>query len=174
MRKFILSLMVLLIFTGCFTLKVSTDYDESFDFSKENSFAVIHNKINGEDNLNIDRIRNAIEADLKQKNYKKVSKEEADLIVIFHMDVKDKTEVQTSYMSMGYGRYRYGGGMSVPITNTYDYKEGTLVIETLNPKNEKIVWTATATAELKNQKTPQKRTEYINGIVQKMMEKFPK
>jgi len=174
MKKFILLLVVSFIFVGCSTLKISTDYDESFDFSKEESFVVVHNPINGEDSLTIDRIREAIEVNLEQKNYKKVSKAEADLIVVFHMDVQDKSEVQTSYMSMGYGRYRYGGMMSVPVTTTYDYKEGTLVIDTLNPKNEKIVWRATATTELKNQKTPQKRTEYINNIVKKMMEKFPK
>jgi len=173
MKKLILLIAISFIFVACSTLKISTDYDESFDFSKESSFVVVHKSVDGEDSLTIDRIRDAIEANMKQKNYTKVSKAEADLIVVFHMDVQDKSEVQTSYMSMGYGRYRYGGSMSVPITNTYEYKEGRLVIETLNPKNEKIVWTSTATTELKNQKTPQKRTEYINDIVKKMMEKFP-
>ncbi len=174
MKKIILLFVISLMFVGCSTLKINTDYDEAFDFSRESSFVVVHQKVKGEDSLTIDRIKKSVEINLEQQSYKKVSKDEADLIFVFHMNVKDKTDVDTTYMGMGYGRYRYGGMMMTPVTTTYNYQEGTLVIDALNPKNQKIVWRATATTELKNKKTPQKRTEYINNIVSQMMSKFPK
>jgi uncharacterized protein YxeA len=173
MKQIIILLSALALFAGCSTLKVSTDYDETFDFTKQKSFVVKHENKAGEDTLSNDRIIDSLEADLKAKGYKKVSLEEADLIFVFHVNVEKKSDIQTDYQMMGYGRYRYGGAM-VSTTSTYNYEEGTLVIDALNPKNEKIVWRSTGVAELKEQKTPQKRKEYINTIITKMMSSFPK
>ncbi|WP_373003219.1 DUF4136 domain-containing protein [Sulfurimonas sp.] len=166
-------LSALALFTGCSTLQVSTDYDDTFDFSKQKSFVIKHENKAGEDTLSNDRIIDSLEVDLQAKGYKKVSQKEADLIFVFHVNVEKKSDIQTDYQMMGYGMYRYGGAM-IATTSTYNYDEGTLVIDALNPKNEKIVWRATGVAELKEQKTPQKRKEYINSIITKMMSSFPK
>ncbi|EDZ61332.1 hypothetical protein SMGD1_2517 [Sulfurimonas gotlandica GD1] len=173
MKYFSFLITTLLLFVGCSTLQVTTDYDDTFNFSKQKSFAVKHENKEGEDTLSNDRIIDSLEADLKLKGYKKVSQEEADLIFVFHVDVEKRSDIQTDYQMMGYGRYRYGGAM-VATTSTYNYTEGTLIVDALNPKNEKIVWRAIGVAELKEQKTPQKRKEYIEGIIKKMMSSFPK
>ena len=173
MKNIALLITVLLLFVGCSTLKVTTDFDDDFDFSKQKSFAVKHENKEGEDTLSNDRITNSLEADLILKGYKKVSQEEAELIFVFHVEAKKRIDIQPEFQVMGFGGYGYGGAM-VSTSTTRDYTEGTLIVDALNPKNEKIVWRAVGVTELKEQKTPKKRKEYIDGIIKKMMMSFPK
>ena len=161
------------IFAGCSSLKVNVDYDPDFDFKTPKSFAIAHYNKEGEDTLFNDRLIKALESDLQSKGYTKKVKEEADLIATFHTNVENKTSIDTDYQMIGYGRYGYGGGM-VATTRTYNYTKGTLIIDLLNPKNEKIVWRGIATDILKEHKTPQERTAYINMVVKETMANFPR
>jgi len=174
--KFLSLLMTTLLFVGCSTLDVSVDYDDSFNFKGAKTFAIVKNNEMPEDTLTNDRIIDAIKNNLELKNYNQVAVEKADLIVVFYLKIKDKSQVHTSYSGAGYrgyGRgYGYGGGMMAS-THTYEYEEGTLVIDALNPKTKKIVWRAIGVKELQNLNTPKERTEAVNAAVKKIMEKFP-
>ena len=171
MKSFILILSVL-VFLGCSSLRVTNDYDPEFEFSKQITFAVAHHNREGEDTLLNDRLLSALETELGSKGYVKAFKAEADLVFVFHTKVENKIDIDTDYQMVGYGRYRYGGGM-VATTSTYQYTKGTLIVDALNPKDEKIVWRGIATDTLSEHKTPQKRTEYINEVVKELMQSFP-
>jgi len=160
MKKLLITFFITLLFTGCSTLKVDVDYDENFDFSKHKTFFVKHKNLKGENTLTNDRIISAIEKNLQLKNYKKTSEDIADLIFVFHISVKDKTQIQPNYQ-VGIGRYgRYGGTM-ISTTSSYDYKEGTLIIDALNPKDKKTLWRGTGITELnKNSTTRRKKRVY--------------
>jgi len=174
MKQIIILLSAVALFVGCSTLKISRDYDDTFDFSKQKSFVVKHEEKVGEDSLLYDRIIDSLESNLQAKGYKKSSKEEeADLIFVFHVNIQQKNDIQTNYQMMGFGMYRYGGA-AVSTTNTHNYEEGTLIIDALNPKNKKIVWRVTGIQEIKDNKTPQKRKENIDSAITKMMSTFPK
>ena len=177
MMKILSFITAILLFVGCSTLDVSVDYDESFDFKSAKTFAIVKNNEMPANTLTNDRITDAIKNNLELKNYNQTAVEKADLIVVFYMKIKDKSQVSTSYSGglgyRGYGRgYGYGGGM-MATTHTYDYEEGTLVIDALNPKTKKIVWRAIGVKELSNLETPTQRTEAVNRAVDKIMEKFP-
>ena len=169
---FVLSLLLLV---GCSTLNVSVDYDETYDFKNVKSFAIDIAASNSKNTLFNERVFNALKNDLELKNYKNSTKEDADLIFVFYVSVKDKQSIHTSYS--GYGGYRryggLGGGMMMSTTNTYEYQEGTLVIDALSPKTKKIVWRGVGVKELKDYDTPAQRTEAVNKAVKKIMEKFP-
>ena len=176
MIKFLSLLVTTLLFVGCSTIDVSVDYDDSFNFKSAKTFAVVKNNEMADNTLLNDRIISAIKNDLKLKNYKESAVESADLIVVFYTKVKEKSQVSTSFSGglgyRGYGRgYGYGGGMTT--THQYDYEEGTLVIDALNPKTKKIVWRAIGVKELSHKENPQERTEAVNAAVKKIMEKFP-
>ena len=160
------------VFAGCSSLRVNVDYDPDYDFQAQKSFAIAYYNKEGEDTLFNDRLIRALEVDLQSKGYTKSVKEEADLIVTFHTNVENKVSIDTDYQMIGYARYGYGGGM-VATTRTYNYQKGTLIIDLLNPKDEKIVWRGTATDILKEHKTPQERIEYLNKVVEKTMASFP-
>ena len=186
--KQILSLIaIVILFTGCSTLKVDVDYDSSYDFKNKTKYAIIHNNKEAENTLTNDRIKNAIKASLNANDYKEVSKEEADLIFVFHVNVISLSDIRTDYDVIGYGGYGYNPGWGynrgygyggstvvVPRSTTYRWKEGKLIVDALNPKTKKIVWRAIAKDELSSASSTQKeKIEYINKVVSKLMKEFP-
>ncbi len=175
MYKIIILTITILLMTGCSTLETSVDYNEKFDFTKTDSFTVLSSNKGSKNSLFNDRVINALEKNLKQKNYTKTDENNADLIFVFHSNVKDKTQLNNNYQTIGYGRYGYGGraGMMMSTASTYEYKEGTLVIDALDPKTQKIVWRGTASKELQDKETPQERTQAVNKVISDLMKKFP-
>ena len=165
-------IMTVLLLTGCSSLRVEVDYDPSYDFSSSQSFAIVHKTKEGENTLFSDRFINALSKDLQAKGYVQVPKEKADLIFVFHTNVENKTDIDTDYRAVGYGRYGYGGTM-VATTRTYHYTKGTLIIDALNSKDEKIVWRAVSTDTLTKQETPQEREAYVNALAKESMKTFP-
>ncbi len=153
MNKILSYVVALVMITGCSTLEVSVDYDESYDFSKIKTFAVDRSFQKQQNTLFIDRAANALENELQLKNYQQTSNESADLIFIFHLNVKEKSDVQASYGLSGYRGYRYGG-MMMSTTHTYEYQEGTLIVDALDPRTQKTVWRGIGVKELRDNKTP--------------------
>ena len=172
MKRFFIFMLGFLVFAGCSSLRVNHDYDTEFNFTKQQSFAVAHHNREGDDTLHNDRVLKALEADLVSKGYTKTKKEDADLVFVFHTSVENKTDIDTDYQMVGYRRFGYGGAM-IATTNTYHYTKGTLIVDALNPNDEKIVWRGIATDTLNEKKTPEKRTEYINEVITELMKVFP-
>ena len=170
----ILSLFIMVLaFLGCSRMDVNVDYDESYDFKKVKAYTIDSAPENSKKTLFEGRVINALEYELGLKNYNKVTKNEADLIFVFYFTTKDKSDVQTSFGLSGFRGSRYGTGMMMSTTNTYEYTEGKLVIDALNPKTNKVLWRGIGVKELNEKDTPQQRTEAVNAAVKKIMEKFP-
>ena len=165
------SLLLILAITGCSTIKIETDYDESVDISSLNSFALIHKDQNGSDTLTNARISHALEQNLGEKGYHEVEDERADFLVTFHTAVESKTRIDTDYQSMGRYPYRYGGHM-IQTTSTYNYKEARLIVDFLEPSENKIIWRGIAVDYLKKQSTPEERNIYIHKVVNELLETF--
>jgi hypothetical protein len=186
MKNIIITLLIALFVSGCSTLKIDVDHDSSFAFNTKRTYAVVHNVREGDNTLVNDRIDSAIKSYLNKEGYTEVSKEKADLIFVFHVNVMNRSDIRTDYQMIGYPGYRYGFGYGgygygyapgttmIATPSTYRWKEGKLVIDALNPLNKKIVWRGTVSDELtRKSTTTQEKTEYINSIVTKVMKKFP-
>lgn len=172
MKNFLMILPLLWLFLGCSTLRVTVDYDPEFELEKQKSFAVIHYDREGENTLFNDRLIAALQSELEAKGYRQSSKEEADLLFVFHVNVEEKIDIDTDYHMAGYFGYGYSPGM-IATTRTHRYTEGTLIIDALNPKNRKIVWRAIATDTLTKKETPQERITYVNRVVTEAMKSYP-
>ena len=163
MRKNILFLMLItLLFNGCSSLRVSSDYDTSFDMKTLNQFHIMQNKTTLRDTLTTNRIDNALKHELEAKEYLSTSKDKANFLVYYHIDVKNKTQVVTDYQSMGMYPYRYRG-MMMPTTRTYNYDEGQLIVDFIDPRDNNIIYRMSVKDELKTFDTPKERTNYIKG-----------
>ncbi len=176
--RFLLTVLLALFIGGCSSLKVSTDYDPDANLSTPKNFTVIHKFLEGEDTLTDSRIIAALKHELTQKGYKESTKDAADFYVLFHTGVTSKTRIDTDYQyvnmypySYGFG---YGGAIIVPETRVYTYDEAKLIVDAVVPTKNKIIWRGTAVDYLKNMKTPQEKTEYINKVLHTLMKKFPK
>ena len=58
-------------------------------------------------------------------------------------------------------------------TYVYQYDEGTLLIDVLNPATMKLLWRGYARAVVDPRASRAKRTERINDTVERMFKEFP-
>ena len=81
-------------------------------------------------------VRHAVEVQLAEKGFQPVPKEEADFLVAYFVDYKQRIGGSSVSMSAGRGSYgRYGGvGYS---TSVSDYEEGYLTIDIIDPASDK-------------------------------------
>ncbi|HQS56000.1 MAG TPA: DUF4136 domain-containing protein, partial [Sediminibacterium sp.] len=145
-QKYALGMAVLLFAASCGpALKVSTDFDKNAVFSNYKTFSVYNLKTTGSvSQLNADRIVNAIKSELTTKGFQEAGNN-ADLIINAVTVLKDKQSVSASTNYYGYGGiYRpysyWGGGMGVGSTtvSTYNYKDGSLIIDIVDNKTQKM------------------------------------
>jgi len=172
MKKIIFFIIGAIFFASCSTLRVSYDYDETYDFSKIKGFVIKHYAKEGENTLVNDRITDALEHEFVNKGYKKTSYQQANVIVMYHYSSKDKIDIQNDYQMVGVRRYGYGGAM-VSSSTVYEYTEGTIVVDVFDKSTNKIVWRGVGVLELEQKETPQQRREYVNKIIKEVVQKFP-
>lgn len=167
----------ILFFNACSTIKVKTDYNPDFAFNTLSAFAIVHKEHTGDDTLANDRIINAIKNNLTAKGYKATDKAVADYYVLFHTGVRSKTKIDTDYQHVGMYPYHYGygyqGSAITPATRIYTYDEGKLLVDIVDPDQNKIIWRGIATDRIKAHETPKERTEYIDEVITSLLASFP-
>ncbi|KAF2083040.1 MULTISPECIES: DUF4136 domain-containing protein [Flavobacterium] len=162
------------------TVKVTTDYDHSANFSEYKTFAVYDLKAQqGQVNqLNVDRVAKAIRNEMLAKGFTESSN--PDLKVNAVSILKNKTSVSANTDFYGYGgMYRpygyWGGGAMMgganTTFNTYDYVDGSLVIDIVSTKTDKLVWQGIGNAEIDSR--PDNPEQFINDAIKKILTGFP-
>ena len=179
-RTFLLSSVAVL--SGCSSVSVNRDYDSSFDFKSLKTYAWQHDvqpetgvpRIDND--LNDQRIRGAVDADLALKGFKKVGKVDADFQVTYFMDFQRRINGSGSSVSLGVGRSSYGRRSSVGYSSggsISDYEEGQLTIDLLNPADEKMIWRGRGRRRSSSSDHPEKITARVNDMVIRILKKFP-
>ena len=145
--KVIALLVFSLFFWGCSSLRVATDYNPDFIFEKLSTYAIVHKEKIGDNTLKNDRIKRAIHEQMELKGYQTTSRDSADFLILFHTDVTTRKQIDTSYRFVGIYPYYYGfhSMMLMPSTRTHTYKESKLIVDMVDPSNNKIIWRAVAT-----------------------------
>lgn len=152
--------------SACATLDVATEHDPSADFSRYKTFsfadpADIGEERTADEAVLQDRIEPAISRELAAKGLRQIGPDQrADLAVYYWIAVK--TTRRKAWRS-GYGwGVTYGG--AVP---TYSHREGTLILDLVEPAKKELVWRATITAPLKN-----KRSENLDLAIKAVAQAF--
>ncbi len=165
-------------------ISVTNDYDKGVDFKKYKTFSFYHLKTTGEvSQVNADRLVNAIVLEMKGKGFVE-SSDNPDLLINAVTVITEKEAVSVSSEYYGYGGYYrpyaygygYGYGTGYPVentaaVNTYNYRDGTIMIDILEAKSEKLIWEGTGTAEINTK--PSDPAKVIGYAVSKIMESFP-
>jgi hypothetical protein len=163
---------ILLLTGGCSSISVHQDYDPEYDFSKLKTFGFIPlSSEAGIDQLSADRLSNAIKTELLAKGY--TLSEQADFGIALLFSSKTKTNVQSYGYGYGYGYYGrpgYGGTGGVDVTQ---YEEGTLVIDFVDMKENKLVWRGIGSGTLSQSPTVEERTKNVNNAVAQILAQFP-
>jgi len=152
MRKFANGYLILLAasvgLTSCTTMQARSDYYAEADFSEYASFAWMADSplIQSESRrveisqLNIRRIREAIERELTSKGFSSApTRDEADFAVSFTVGARDMIRTE-DYPVFYRGRWRWGPPYYWPNVDVYMYTEGMLAIDVFDNATREPVW----------------------------------
>jgi hypothetical protein len=172
---------ILFLVSSCSSpLKVTSDYDKAVNFANYKTFSVYNLKVKGSvSQLNADRIVNAIHNEMIKKGFTPASDSaSADLLVNAVTILKDKQQISANTNYYGYGGmyrpYGYYGGMGMSgntTVTTYEYKEGTFIIDVVDNKTQKMIWEGVGSKDIDSK--PKNPEEVINNGVNKIMADFP-
>lgn len=135
---------------SCSSVQVVTDYDKTVNFGQYKTFNVkppegFDNHVDPEkiNRRNVDAIISNIKQQMTSKGY--VESAEPDLWISFYVKVDTKQELRaTNYGFYGGSPYYYGGyygyGTSYTDVNVVEFTEGTLIIDLVDAKENKLVW----------------------------------
>jgi hypothetical protein len=147
------------------SMKVSSDYEKTTNFSKYQSFSVygLVTTLNV-NSFNAERIINAIRYEMIKKGYTE-NNNYPDLVVNAVTILKEKQSVSAT----GHG------GWYRPYTNvsfqTNHFKEGTLVIDVIDPGTNTLIWEGATSSEINGK--PKDPERVINKTVAKILNEFP-
>ncbi|RZJ48750.1 MAG: DUF4136 domain-containing protein [Flavobacterium sp.] len=173
--------LLVLVYSCSPTVKVTTDYDHAANFNEFKTFAVYDLKAQeGQVNqLNVDRVTNAIRSEMTAKGFTETSNN-PDLKVNAVSILKNKQSISADTNFYGYGgMYRpygyWGGGAMMgganTTYNTYDYVDGSLIIDIVSAKTQKLVWQGVGNSQIDSK--PDNPEEFIVSTIKKIMEGFP-
>jgi Domain of unknown function (DUF4136) len=154
--------------------QVKTDYDRSADFGKYKTYSWEHVKT--QDQLDVDRIKSAVNAALTAKGWTQVDSG-GDVSIIAIQMTHDQQTLNTFYDGFGggWGWRRFGGGgfggFGDATTTTDTYQVGTVVVDLFDTKTKQLLWRGTTSDTLSNNSS--KNIENLNKGVEKMFRKFP-
>ncbi len=156
--------------------KVRVDYEHGNDFAKYKTYKWVKFKENPDVNQIVDqRIIAAIDAAMTKEGLSK-SDSNPDLLIGYQAVLTQQQQL-TTYSSggpgWGYGaRWGYGwGGSSISTTTSNTVNNGTLVVDLMDPKQEKLVFRGIGTDTLSDK--PEKNAQKIKKAVTKIFEKYP-
>ena len=166
-------------FYACTGPNVKTDFDPAADFTKFRTFVFTGltdmNRGGVFDNsLTRTRIESTVARELNKKGLQQVPLEQhPDLLVHYWIGVKDKQRVQSTGPTAGAYTWRggYGWGAGYTGVSTYEYQEGTLIIDLVQPAKKELVWRATMVADLED--TAQENMELGKKAIAKAFENYP-
>jgi len=178
----IISSFLLFVFVGCSSLKVTTDFDPSQDFSKYKTYRWATSKeVNQNDELTKNplikkRVMKAIDKALQTKGFTK-TENDPDFVVMIMAGTKEKMQVTNTGGGYGYGRYGgwydpwwgpYGGS-----THVSYYEEGSLVIDIVDWNQKELSWRGIGTGVVKEYSSQKEHQEALNEICAKILADFP-
>jgi len=166
---------------GCAGLQVRTDYDETVDFRGRTSYAWLEPPLietpvaEGEvpdpfarNSLLDGRVRAAVERTLEARGFRK-SEEDPAFRLQYFVTLQDKTKIRPS-TGGGYYGGRYGGFVGVGGSSSYDYQEGTLIIDFVDARTGRIAWRGWAVG---SNREGYYSAERIERSVTKILAQFP-
>ena len=159
----------LLSVTASFAQQVKTDYDRSADFSQYKTYS--WEKVQTQDPLWVDRIKEAVNAALAAKGWTQV--ESGGEIAIVAMETtQNHNTLNTFYDGIG-GGWRWRGlcGIGDSTTTVETYKVGTLVVDLFDAKTKKLIWRGSSSDTLSNKSD--KNIKALDKGAEKMFDHFP-
>lgn len=173
--------------TGCNTMKVTSEYDQSYDFSTVKTYQWIDGPaeildtadtyINGD-------IQTALNNELNKNGLRAASDTStADIHVAYYVKLKEESEYTKTNQhdrdfSGGFVYNREKSSWSYderePDLNIYTIETGTLTLLAYDTKTGKRIWKGNLKTEIDRSRPRGEQQERIRNAAEKLMKRFPK
>jgi hypothetical protein len=165
-QRVVFVLIGMILFAGTPAQQVKTDYARSANFGQYKTYS--WEQVKTKDALDVDRIKNAVNAALAAKGWTKVDSS-GDVSIVAMEIIRKQQTLNTFYDGFG-GGWRWGG-FGDATTTTETYKVGTLVVDLFDTKTKKLVWRGSSSDTLSN--NSDKNIKNLDKGAEKMFKHFP-
>lgn len=174
LKGIIASLFVMGLLASCApSVNVKFDYDPKVNVRQFSTYRIEADRVRNADpiagsGLNQRRIMDQIDQSMRAHGYRAVEAGNADLVIRFFSDSKDRQQIQSSPSMSPYWGY---WGMNNQVYSR-QYEENRIVINFYDSRTNDIVWQGWATGQL-NQKRDRDRDTAYRTTVKSILDKFP-
>lgn len=158
-------------------ITVKYDYDPKVNVRQFSTYRIEADRQRNADpivgsNLNQRRIADALDQSLKARGYKPVTQGEADLVVRFFTDARDRQQIQSNNTMSPWGWGWGGWGMPNQVYSR-QYEENRVVINVIDARTNDIVWQGWATGQMNSRNKERDRDQAFRETVTSIMKNFP-
>ena len=160
---------------------VRTDHDPTANFSQYQTWGYyqpIAMEQSGYSSWISERIRADVQREMESRGYRYAANG-ADVLVNFQGVVEDKTAVWSVPRTDTEWVYSYRHKTYFPVSVWYDetqvsrYKEGTLTVDLVDGKRNRMVWTGAATSMVRSKQKPEQKMAEIDSAITAIFAKYP-
>ena len=174
LKNIYLSILLLLIITGCSSISVTSDYDISADFSSFKTFYIYSDVLKGSTletfPLVKKRVLDAIQNEMLKKGFTQEDSSKAGMMIFAQATTAEKMNVSSYGYGYGYGWGPYPYGRNIDVSY---YTQGSLIIDFVDNKKDELIWRGIGTAVVQDRGTPEEREQFINEAVAKILDQYP-
>jgi hypothetical protein len=158
---------------GCAGISYQYDYDPDANFTGLKTFNWMTVNVQEDIHvLNVKRLKRAVNAELATKGCK-MTTDNPDFLISMHATKENQTDITAWNMPYGGANLRGGSYMATSQLDVYQYEEGTLILDFVDAQSKEVLWRGIAQGEIRNYSNPVKRSDRIDGAIQKVLSNFP-
>jgi hypothetical protein len=159
---------------GCSAVHgVKYDYSRHTDFGKYMTYDYmpVHASVDIDERV-VERVKKAVDFQLSAKGLKRTT-HNPDYLIAEHLAKKDRVGINDWGYDFGPLPGYWGGNWATGDIATYNYEEGTLILDFVDAGTKKLFWRGTANADIQNIDSPDESQTLINETVNKILQKYP-
>jgi len=167
-NKILVSIATFFVFVAAsFAQQVKTDYDRGADFSQYKTYS--WEKVQTQDSLWIDRIKEAVNATLTARGLTPVESG-GDIAIVAVEATQNQRTLNTFYDGFGgWGWRGFGDGLAT--TTVQNVAVGTLMVDLFDSQTKKLIWRGTSSETLSEKSD--KNEKKLEKSVDEMFKHFP-
>jgi len=175
MIKILISVVIsTILFIGCSSISVNSDYDIYADFSSYKTFYIYNGELKDSRLESVPlvkkRVLDAIQNEMLKKGFAQEDSSKAGMMIYAQATTAEKMNVNSYGYGYGYGWGPYPYGRNIDVSY---YTQGSLIIDFVDNKKDELIWRGIGTAVLQNRGTPQEREQFINDAVAQILGQYP-
>jgi Domain of unknown function (DUF4136) len=171
--------LLLLVVSSALAQDVRYNFDKSTEFSKFKTYRWVDIKgAQKLDDLTDKQIKEAIDAELRNKGLTKTEAETADLYIGYQPSLGQEKQFTSYNTGWGYGPgwgsgWRGGMGSTMTTGQTSTILIGQLVLDMYDAAHHDLVWRGVASKTLDPKAKPEKRQKNIQKAAAKLLKNYP-